>query len=481
MPNRAALTLLVATAAVYAQTLWSSFHFDDYAIFADPAITASDGWWRVFRLGQTRPLTYLTFWLNYRLGGGQAWGYHAVNVAAHLSVTAAAWGVFRRLVPQPEAWAAAALFALHPIQTEAVAYVFARATMLATLFCLLAWRDWLDGRLWRAALWFIPALLAKEECVAFPIFLGLVSTRRQWRPIAAMVAASVAAGVRLLWVAAHTPGAGLGSGDPWAYLRMEPQVVVKYFGLFVWPAGQNFDHEAGAFSAAGVAALAVLIGVAVWKRHENGVWLLGALVLLAPSSSIVPVADLMFEHRMYLPMISLAVAAGIVLARLPRPAGAAAVLALAVLAANRTRVWKTEETLWSDAAAKSPNKLRPKLQLARAIAAVQPDRARALLLEARRLDPSHPETYNQMGALLLDQRNPQGALEEFDAVLRLAPLLADAHSNRGTALFLLGRRGEAEAAVRRALAIDPGHANARHNLSVVTEKPAAGVGRREDR
>jgi Flp pilus assembly protein TadD len=104
------------------------------------------------------------------------------------------------------------------------------------------------------------------------------------------------------------------------------------------------------------------------------------------------------------------------------------------------------------------------LQLARAVAQVNPERAVALLEEARRLDASNPETFTQMGSLLLDQRDPYGALQEFDQALRRAPDSPDAHSNRGTALFLLGRLGEAEAEFLEALHLDPCHANARHNL-----------------
>src|SRR5262249_60870993 len=78
------------------------------------------------------------------------------------------------VAPSWTALLATGIFAFHPLQTEAVAYVFARATLLATLFCLLAWRDWLGGQRWRAVAWLALALLSKEECAAFPVFLWLV-------------------------------------------------------------------------------------------------------------------------------------------------------------------------------------------------------------------------------------------------------------------------------------------------------------------
>ena len=285
-----------------------------------------------------------------------------------------------------------------------------------------------------------------------------------------MLAASAAAGARLLYVAAHTKGAGIGLSvpglTPWTYLLTQPKVIFRYILLFLCPAGQNFDHHIPLFTPADwpwLVAVAGLLALAVWRSR----WVLGALVLLAPSSSLIPVADLMFEHRMYLPMISLAVFAGMLLGRLRWPIVAGLAILMAVLTGVRARVWTTEESLWTDAAVKSPNKVRPKLHLARAVAQADPARARALLLEARRLEPANPETYTQMGALLLDQRDPDAALAQFEEVLRLEPHSADAHSNRGTALYLLGRPEEAKAEFLRALELDPNHANARHNLSLL--------------
>lgn len=481
-PRGGWIAIAVVALAAYAGTLWSSFHFDDYALLADPAVTSSNGWWRVFRPGQTRPLTYFTFWLNYRLGGMEPLGYHAVSLALHLAAVATAWVVFRRLAAPWPALIATGVFALHPLQSEAVVYVFARATLLAALFCLLAWRDWLSGRVWRAAGWFVLAILAKEECVAFPVFLwGVEWLQGRWQQVywpalAGMLAASVAAGVRLLYVASQTKGSGLGRVEgitSWSYLLSQPKVIWNYFSLLLCPVNQNFDHDMRVvigwdwLSAAAIAGLMAVVGLALWRLRQGGVWLIGALVLLAPSSSMIPLADLMFEHRLYLPLISLAILAGLLLERLPRPAVAAILLALSAATWARGRVWATEETLWSDAAAKSPQKVRPKLHLARAVAQKDPQRARSLLLEARRLDPANPETFTQMGALLLDHRDPYGALQEFDETLRRQRDSPDAYSNRGTALYLLGRLGEAEAEFAKALTLDPCHRNARHNLALV--------------
>src|SRR5579863_6077193 len=123
---RPRLLLLAAALAAFGASLGSSFHFDDYAIFQDRALTSADGWARIWSLRQTRPLTYLTFWLNYQVGGQDPLGYHLLNLLLHVGAVLLLYECLRRLLPEPAALAAAALFAVHPIQAEAVNYVWAR-------------------------------------------------------------------------------------------------------------------------------------------------------------------------------------------------------------------------------------------------------------------------------------------------------------------------------------------------------------------
>ena len=153
---RARLLLLAAALVAFGASLGSGFHFDDYAIFADPALTSPRRLARgVARCAQTRPLTYLTFWLNCQSGGGDPAGYHVFNLLLHLGAVLLLYECLRRLLPERAALVAAALFALHPVQAEAVNYVWARSILLATVFCLLSLRAWLrraavDAR-WRGS------------------------------------------------------------------------------------------------------------------------------------------------------------------------------------------------------------------------------------------------------------------------------------------------------------------------------------------
>src|SRR5258707_7381851 len=151
---RARLLLLAAALAAFGASLGSGFHFDDYAIFSDPALGSGSGWMQIWTPRQTRPLTYLTFWLNRQIGGGDPLGYHLFNLALHLGAVLLAWECLRRLLPERVALVAAALFAVHPIQAEAVNYTWARSILLAGRLWLAALWNWLEGRRRLAVLWF---------------------------------------------------------------------------------------------------------------------------------------------------------------------------------------------------------------------------------------------------------------------------------------------------------------------------------------
>jgi len=142
---RERLLLLGAALAAFGASLGSGFHFDDYAIFSDPVLRSPMGWLEVWGARQTRPLSYFTFWLNQAIGGGDPLGYHLFNLALHLGAVALAWSCLRRLIGERAGFLAALIFAVHPLQSESVNYVWARPILIATLLCLLSWKAWLDG------------------------------------------------------------------------------------------------------------------------------------------------------------------------------------------------------------------------------------------------------------------------------------------------------------------------------------------------
>ena len=468
---RARLLLLGAALAAFGASLGSGFHFDDYAIFSDPVLTFPWGWLQVWGWRQTRPLTYFTFWLNYQTGGQDALGYHVLNLLLHLGAVLMAYECLRRLLPERAALVAAALFAVHPLQAEAVNYVWGRSIVLAALLCFAALLCWITGRPWAAVAWFAAALLAKEECAAFPLVLAMLPERpRRRSQIAVMLGLAVAAGARVIYAAAVTPGApaGLHAGiSPWKYLLAQGPVILRYLRLLIVPYGFTVDADihvpavwVGVLAWAGIAGLAVFLWR--YRKHAGAMWLLAGLILLIPSSSVFPAADLSADRRMYLPMLGFAAAAGWLLTR-ARTAALATVVVVALtgVSMGRTHVWMTEERLWREAVRRAPEKVRPKIQLSRAVPAAE---ALELLAQARNLAPYDPEVAAETGKILLSEGQAEGAIEEFGRALALDPRDARNFNNRGVALEALGQTAAARQDFERALGIDPGLTEARQNL-----------------
>jgi protein O-mannosyl-transferase len=484
---RSKLIVPAAAVAAFGACLASSFHFDDYAILSDPVLTSASGWWEVWRPLQTRPLTFFTFWLNHQLGGANPAGYHLVNLLLHLAATLLLARVLRGRLPDTAVFVATALFALHPLQAEPVLYVFARATLLATLLCLAALDSWLRDRRWPAVGWFTLALAAKEECVAFPLVLLLLHVvdrrdRRERWPIVAMLAVSLTAGARVFAALGAHPDAPAGAQagvSALHYLSAQGPVILRYLRLLVVPAGFTVDPDIALPSPViALAAWGALIAAGIFltlrlRKNATAFWILAGFLLLAPSSSIFPAQDLAADRRMYLPMIAFSAAVGLLAARVDRRvlAGFAAILAL--LSFERSLVWLSEESLWSEAVQRAPNKIRPKIQLARAVA---PSRAIELLVEAKRLAPENANVAAELGRTLLTAGRPAEALGEFGRALALDPTSARAINNRGVALLALGQTEAARQDFERALKTDPCQFDARLNLLQIGEKTPAAPG-----
>jgi tetratricopeptide (TPR) repeat protein len=284
-----------------------------------------------------------------------------------------------------------------------------------------------------------------------------------------MLALSLAAGLRTIYAAAVTPGtqAGAQAGiSPAHYLLAQGTVLWRYLRLFVFPYGFTVDAEIRVPAAwLGLAAwLAIVAGLAaLWQwRRDLAIWIAAAALLLLPSSSIFPAADLAADRRMYLAMLPLAAAASLLLSRIRNRAIAPIVIAvLVVVSIGRTQVWASDESLWREAVLRAPDKVRPRIQLSRSVGT---EEALALLAEARRMAPDDATVAAETGRVLLAAGRPAEALAQFGRALALAPSDANNYNNRGVALQALGQTEAARADFKRALELDPGLAAARENL-----------------
>ncbi|HEY3442266.1 MAG TPA: tetratricopeptide repeat protein [Paludibaculum sp.] len=461
---RLRLILVLAALLAFGGALWAPFQFDDFSLFSDPALTSPEGWRQALSPTQTRPLTWLSEWAQLQVAA-EPWSFHLVNLLLHLLCVWLAYTVLLELLPVRSAQIAAMIFAVHPLQTEAVVYVFARGTLLATLLALLAIHLWLKDRRWWAVGAFALALLAKEEVAALPLLLALLewSTKRRRAvamPLCAMLALALAAGARVIYAAGAIAGSGAGAHagiGPFEYFSYQGVAILRYLWLLLAPLQFTVDPDVRvaplpASLAWGVIAVVAILSWRTVRAAGTGFWILGGLLLLLPSSSIFPAQDLAADRRMYLPLLCFASLAGLLLKRTDlRLLGFIGAILIA-LSAAQTRVWQNPATLWMDAARHAPDKIRPKRQLARV---ASPPQAVELLTAAKRLAPNDSEVAADLGLAFIRDGKPELALTEFGRALALDPGSARAMHNRGLALLLLGQTDPARADFERALEKDP--------------------------
>jgi tetratricopeptide (TPR) repeat protein len=515
-PFLAGLAIVLAALAVYGGTLSYPFILDDIpAIKGNPSVKHL---WGALSPPQRlpvsgRPLLNLSYGINYALGGYGVRGYHAFNVAVHALCALAVFGIVRRTLAKPgiagrfgaggltTALLAAALWAVHPLGTEAVTYVSQRAESLMGLFYLgtlylfvragdsRAPAPWLAA----SALACLLGALTKEVIVTAPLVVLLYdrafvagslagALRARWRYYAGLAVAL--APLALLFQGAGQRGVGFASGvGPLQYAWLSCRSVALYLSLSVWPHPLVFDYgPASAMQADGsaacvalVAALVALTVFALVRRPRGGFLCAWFLVVLAPTSSFVPLAfQPTAEHRAYLPLAAVACAGALFARRLMgRWAAvplAALVVALGWLARERNLDYRSALSIWEDTAAKRPANPRAHCNLGVALAAVPGREAEAASEygEALHLDPGYAEAHNDLGLVMARTYGRfNDAAAQFTAAIRARPDYVEAHDNLGMALAAMpGRLPDAIREYAEALRLNPDYAKAHNDLGV---------------
>jgi len=534
-PALQAVALAALVAAAYAASLEAPFVFDDVpsvvqnvyleSLWPGRALRSPD---HVESSFAGRPLASYSLAVSYALSGREVWGFHALNVLLHATNACLLLGVLRRSFASGGerlagaapglALAAAALWAVHPLASEAVVYVSARsellvsACMLAVLYA--ACRAFAGGggaRLWTgvAVAAGLLAPLCKENAVSLPVAVLLYdrsfvsggfgrALRRHtalhaglaasWLPLAALVAGAPRG---------KTVGFGLGLG-PLESLYTQAGVLLHYLRLAVCPHPLQFLYDWTPVRSlpAAMPELAVVTGlfaVTLWgvvRRPAPAFPAACFFVLLAPTSSVVPiVSELAAEKRMYLPLAGL-VAGGVAGAwallcaaarrARARPSArdallaAAAVLAaltLALASADRVRDYRSERALWSDTLAKAPN--HPWAHNNLGLVYRQEgdlDRAEHHFREALARRPGLAPAWVNLGNLRMARGDPAGAAEAYREALARLPDAAEAHYNLGLALARLGRLEEALPRFEEAVRIYPQHRFAQLALARTYER-----------
>jgi len=421
--------------------------------------------------------------------------------------------------------AAGLLFVVHPVQTQAVTYIIQRLASLATLFYLLATVCYLRGRLLqvttgrlasgRVAAAFAVGLLAalaavktKEIAFTLPLVLGLYELlffgaggrKKVLLPVVMFLVLVV---VPLVLLGSRLPAEGFFAGldeltrvrtdmSRLTYLFTQFRVVVTYVRLLFWPVNQNLTYDYPVYDTLlalpvlwSVVFLATLAGAAIWLIVRSygpeagrggrliGFGILWFFITLAVESSLIPIVDVIFEHRLYLPVVGVALAlamAGVMLTR-AYPARvfylplAVVVGVLAVATWQRNAVWATEVSLWEDCVRKSPTLARPHRALGAALLAQgRSNEAQLQLEEAIRLDPYYEDAYLNLGLVYEDQGWLDKAAQQYRQASRLKPANAKAHYNLGALYNRQGLDGPAVNEYLIALELQPDMVAARYNL-----------------
>ncbi len=564
-PWLAPAVLIAAVALVYSSSFGGAFVFDDLPNIVDnPSIRsvrplADTLWPPPTNIGVAgRPVVNLSLALNWAISGDDPWSYHLVNLLIHALATLALYGIVHLSVTAPPldarfhrsatslALATALLWAIHPLQTEAVTYVVQRCESLMgllflfTLYCAIrgwrrsSWRGWHGLAVASCLL----GVGCKETIAVAPVLVLLydvIFNRR--RPIDALRRSRglyTGLALCLTMLVVQVSAGGTARGAPWEeyspwlpYVLTQAQVTVHYLGLALWPGSLCLDYAwplaTPAATAPFVLVMTVLVTlslIAIARRHPLGylgAWFFGTL---APPA-LVPMPDVAFEHRMYLPLA--AVAAAVVIAvrylgrRLPQRfaavTGWSLLVIVVVMLGLRTHArnldYRDPVALWTDIVEERPSNSRAfnnlatllegrvgteeRITLYRRAITADPGYATAhwnlaLLFQGRgdhesamhhyreavRLNPNDAGWRNDLAMFLRSLGRVEEAIEEYRTAVRINPdwpQTSAIHFNLGLAYEEIGRLEDAITEHRHALELDPEHLPARERLDELTKSP----------
>ena len=506
-----AALIMLLTVLAYLPALRGGFVWDDAPfVWDNPLIKSADGlyqFWFTAAAQDYFPLTSTSLWLEWRLWGGNPFGYHVVNILLHALSAVLVWRVLVRL-KIPLAWLAAAVFALHPVNVESVAWITERKNTLAMFFYAWALLWFLkfedDGRrrwYWLAVGMFVLALLSKTAVAPLPAVLlgiawwrrGRVDRRDVLHAIPFFAVAALLSGVTI-WFQTYRAIAeqvvrrvSFGSrlaGAGWA--------VWFYLWKAVLPLNLTFIYPQWRIDATKVlswlpAALMVGVLAAGWHfRRSWGRGLLSGLVyfilMLLPVLGFINISfmrySLVADRWQYFSIMGtiLLALAGLnhllevffsVKGRgfIQQTFGAVLLAVLGILTWRQCGIYADDETLWRDTVTKNSGACLAHNNLG--VVLGKQDRiqeAFAQWKQALRLDPDFYEAYFNLGAALAQAGRNDDAIGYYEQALRIRPDFYEAHFNLGVALEQAGRNNDAIGHYEQALRLKPDYAEARDNL-----------------
>lgn len=519
----AVVALLAAVMAVFWQVRGFDFvNFDDPEyVTGNPDVAggldAHGVTWAFtrFHAGHWHPLTWLSHMVDVTLWGMNPGAHHLMNLLLFVVASVLLFGWWRRL--GADSWPAAlltALFCLHPLRAESVAWVTGRKDMLSLLFLLgvfHAYLSWVQtpsaGRRWLTGVCLALGLMCKPTLVVTPVLLLCLDVwplRRLaphsgvrkvwpllWEKAPLLALAAVSAAVTVLAQKAGNALVGTEQVDLGLRLANAAVAPVAYVGQMLWPVQLAAFYPLRAPQPGVAAACAALMAgalTAAWQSRANAPWRLAGLLFylaaLLPVVGLVQVGgQAMADRYVLIPSLGLwvllcgEVCRGAMSAPPPRAllgVGTAWAVALAGGCAWQVSHWRNSETLWTRALEVVPDNFMAHTNLAVALEAAGWTQDAALhQQEAARLNPSWPTAQNNLGNAKARAGDYAAAEAHYRRALQRQPGLVQARYNLGLAMAFQGRLSEAEQVFRDTLSFQPDYAHAHDSLGDLLWKRGA--------
>ena len=541
------LIIVIVGFLAYSNTFHVPFVWDDRtAIVENPVIKNMENFFfntKGYNYNPRRFIGYLSFSLNYFMGGLNVTGYHVVNLVVHIINALLVYTLIVLTFRTPRmkgsslapfsgwlALFAALFFVVHPLQTQAVTYIVQRLASLTAMWYLLSlclysgWRLVQDeegpsqGK--KALLFYILSLVTiimamktKEIAFTLPFMVVLYDFFffRERKPVWLVPVLLTLVIIPVSMFNLQKPVSEVLSDvshmtrvqvqtSRWVYLMTQFTVIVTYIRLLFLPINQNLDYDyslaQGFFSVPVFLSFVFLLSLVFLgayfffrsKRDNTGggsgfrlisFGIFWFFITLSVESSIIPIVDPIFEHRIYLPSVgfimALVTGVGMLMKsvnsrrRVQVAAGAVAVILLALGGSTyaRNRVWQNEIRLWQDVITKSPLKGRPHFNLG--VAYTREGRTEDAIkkfLTAIQLNPDLVDARYNLGLAYARQGRTQDAVREYQTTIALDSDYFMAHNNLANTYLAQGRTEDAIREYKKAIEIDPGFANVHYNLGL---------------
>ena len=523
--------ILLLGIIIYSNSFNCSFHFDDMTRIADnPGIrhlADVKAWVNIY---PSRPVGMFTFALNYHFNQLNVWGYHLVNLIIHLINACLVWWLTLLIFSSTAlkdnpitkqkkiiAFFTALLFVSHPLATQSVTYIVQRLNSLAAMFYLFSLILYIKARLSDKGsriiyLLFagslisgVLAMLTKENAFTLPLVIllseicllrtrkiiinfknpGVILTLSVFLIAIIIVLLKFSSGIlKPIPASQYNPS----TITPLNYFFTQLSVIVKYIQLLILPINQNLDYdfrvsntffEIRTVLSFLVLSFLIILAIYLFKRSRIITFcIFWFFITLSIESSFIPLSDVIFEHRTYLPSVGyfLLLTTIICLFLWNKYRYLAISIFVIIIVSNsfltfeRNKVWKDNLTLWNDVILKSPAKARPYINRGFAYVGLgQFDMALNDFSKAIDINPKYTDSYYNCGLAYVSLGQFDNALAEYSRAIEMDPTMVKAYSSRGVVYYKLGQSDKATADYSKAIEIDPKYTDAYYNRGLAYE------------